>query len=51
MVDLIDTPIGKALAVRLFQRLLEIQQESGDPLDLRADFPQLSGPTDGEKTR
>ncbi len=51
MKDLIETPAGKALAVRLFQRLLEIQQESGDPLDLRGDFPQLAGAAGGEKTR
>ncbi len=41
--DLIDTPAGQDLAVRLFARLLEIQRESGDTLDLRSDFPDLAG--------
>jgi arylsulfatase A-like enzyme len=49
--DLIATPEGKALAVRLFQRLLEIQRESGDPLDLRKDFPELAAAESGEKSR
>ena len=51
MKDLIDTREGKALAVLLFQRLLEIQRESGDPLDLTKDFPELAVAGGGEKSR
>ncbi len=41
--DLIDTTAGKESAARLFQRLLALQHESGDTLDLRAAFPGLAG--------
>ena len=51
MKDLIATPEGQALAVPLFQRLLEIQRESGDPLDLTKDFPELAPTGSGEKSR
>ena len=51
MKDLFDTPSGHEIAVPLFQRLLEIQQETGDPLDLRLSFPELAGNGDGEKSR
>ena len=51
MNDLAGTPAGQALAVPLFQRLLEIQKESGDPLDLAGTFPGLTATGDGEKTR
>ncbi len=51
MHDLAGTPAGKALAVPLFQRLLEIQKESGDPFDLTGAFPDLAATGDGEKTR
>jgi arylsulfatase A-like enzyme len=51
MHDLAGTPAGKTLAVPLFQRLLEIQKESGDTLDLAATFPELGATGDGEKTR
>ncbi|WP_205760853.1 sulfatase-like hydrolase/transferase [Luteolibacter luteus] len=51
MNDLAATGEGKALAVPLFQRLLEIQQETGDPLDLRPSFPDLAVTVDGEKSR
>lgn len=43
MNDLSGTEAGRKLAVRLFQRLLEIQRESGDPLDLRTVYPGLAG--------
>jgi hypothetical protein len=49
--DLAGTPAGRALAVPLLQRLLEIQKESGDPLDLAGTFPDLTAAGDGEKTR
>ena len=49
--DLAGTPAGQALAVPLLQRLLEIQKESGDPLDLAGTFPDLTAAGDGEKTR
>ncbi|WP_035611383.1 sulfatase-like hydrolase/transferase [Haloferula sp. BvORR071] len=42
MHDLAGTPEGDALAGPLFQRLLEIQKETGDPLDLAAAFPKLA---------
>lgn len=42
MKDLAATPEGQALAGPLFRRLLEIQAETGDPLDLRAAFPDLA---------
>jgi choline-sulfatase len=51
MHDLAGTPAGKALAVPLFQRLLEIQKESGDSLDLSGAFADLGGTGNGEKTR
>jgi choline-sulfatase len=51
MNDLAGTPAGRALAVPLFQRLVEIQKESGDPLDLAVVFPDLAAKGDGEKTR
>jgi hypothetical protein len=35
----------------LFQRLREIQKESGDPLDLSGLFPDLAAQGKGEKTR
>ncbi|WP_367871226.1 sulfatase-like hydrolase/transferase [Luteolibacter sp. Populi] len=41
MHDLSATPEGAALAKSLFQRLLEIQKETADPLDLRPTFPSL----------
>lgn len=50
MKDLAATEEGKALAVPLFKRLLEIQQETGDPLDLRPAFPELVGTIDVEKS-
>ena len=49
MKDLAGTPEGRTIATGLFRRLLEIQKESGDPLDLRSSFPELAG--SGEKTR
>jgi choline-sulfatase len=51
MNDLAETPAGKALAIPLFQRLREIQKESGDPLDLSGLFPDLAAQGKGEKTR
>jgi choline-sulfatase len=51
MNDLAETPAGKALAIPLFQRLREIQRESGDPLDLADLFPDLAAKGKGEKTR
>ena len=51
MNDLFETPAGKALAVPLFQRLLEIQRETGDPLDLQPAYPGLAGGAEGEKSR
>jgi arylsulfatase A-like enzyme len=51
MKDLIDTTAGRELSVSLFQRLLEIQQESGDPLDLKPFFPGLAGGEGGEESR
>ena len=51
MKDLAATPAGMALARPLFQRLVGIQHESGDPLDLSVAFPELSAAGDGEKTR
>jgi arylsulfatase A-like enzyme len=51
MNDLIATPEGRRLAVRLFRRLSEIQRESGDPLDLAKDFPELAAAESGEKSR
>jgi len=51
MKDLIDAPEGPATAGLLFQRLLEIQRETGDPLDLRSFFPALAGSSSGEKSR
>ncbi len=41
MKDLIDTADGKKLAKRLFQRLLKMQQQNNDSLDLKAAFPKL----------
>lgn len=49
MKDLAGTPQGRAIAEELFRRLREIQEESGDPLDLRSSFPELAGK--GEKSR
>lgn len=49
MKDLAGTPEGRAIAAELFRRLREIQEESGDPLDLRSSFPELAGK--GEKSR
>jgi len=51
MNDLAETPAGKALAIPLFQRLREIQKESGDPLDLSGLFPDLVAQGKGGKTR
>jgi arylsulfatase A-like enzyme len=51
MHDLAGTPAGAAEARLLFQRLLEIQRETGDPLDPTPFFPELAGEADGEKTR
>ncbi len=49
--DLIGTEAGKTLAVQLFQRLVEIQRDTGDPLDLSSSFPALAAGGGGEKTR
>jgi hypothetical protein len=51
MMDLIKSTARRELAVPLFQQLLEIQRETGDPLDLRAAFPRLATGLDGEKSR
>jgi arylsulfatase A-like enzyme len=51
MRDLAGTPAGIAASRSLFQRLLEIQRETGDPLDLAPFFPELAAAGDGEKTR
>jgi choline-sulfatase len=39
--DLSDTPGAEAIKQRLFRQLLEDQQRTGDPLDLRKSFPSL----------
>lgn len=49
--DLAASPAGMAAARTLFQRLLEIQRETGDPLDLLPFFPELAISDEGEKTR
>lgn len=49
--DLMETEAGRSLAVPLFHRLLEIQQESGDPLDLRPAFPALAAGAGDGKSR
>ncbi|WP_226895167.1 sulfatase-like hydrolase/transferase [Luteolibacter marinus] len=49
--DLAGTPGGDALAAELFEELLEIQQETGDPLDLRSVFASLLSSPAGEKSR
>ncbi len=41
MKDLIDTADGKKLAKRLFKRLLKMQREINDSLDLKAPFADL----------
>ena len=51
MQDLAATSAGVAMARPLFQRLLEIQRETGDPLDLVSSFPELAASSEGEKTR
>jgi len=51
MKDLADTPAGRVIAEDLFQRLVAIRKESGDPLDLTAAFPELTAAGSGEKTR
>jgi arylsulfatase A-like enzyme len=51
MHDLAGTAEGISAARPLFQRLLEIQRETGDPLDLAPFFPELVAGGDGEKTR
>jgi choline-sulfatase len=38
--DLMDTADGGRIAAALFRRLVEIQRETGDPLDLRPHFPK-----------
>ena len=50
MRDLAGTPAGAAIAADLFRRLVVIQKESDDPLDLSASFPELAA-GNGEKSR
>lgn len=41
MEDLSKTPEALPMKRQLFQRLLQLQKETGDPLDLTADFPDF----------
>jgi len=41
MNDLAGDPASKPIMKRLFARLLELQQETGDQLDLKSVYPQL----------
>jgi arylsulfatase A-like enzyme len=40
--DVSDDPAHEDRKVRMFAKLLELQKETGDPLDLSAPFPQLN---------
>lgn len=40
--DLSDKPESQAIKKRLFARLLKLQQETGDPLDLSKSYPDLA---------
>ena len=51
MRDLAGTPAGVAATRALLQRLLEIQREIGDPLNLAPFFPELAAEGDGRETR
>lgn len=43
MRDLADAPSRQPALRRLFRRLIELQRETGDTLDLRQAYPQLRG--------